>query len=485
MRNAPEDTPKATLAPRAPTVVDGRMIRIRLSFLFPLLLVAPAGGQVELSADQQLVRDIYAELVGIDTTEAHGSTTKTAEAVARHLEAAGYFGDEIRILGPKPTKGNLIARLAGSGEKKPLLLLAHLDVVEAKREDWSVEPFELLEQDGFFYGRGSLDDKAMAAIFTGVMIRMKRDGVKPNRDVILALTADEEGGPDNGVDWLLKNHRGLVDAAMVINEGGGGRMRGGRYLLNGVQAAEKTYTNFRLEVTNKGGHSSLPTRDNAIYHLARALARIEAFDFPVELNDVTRGYFVAAAEIEGGDLGADLAGVLVDPPSPAAVERLGQRPEYNALMRTTCVATMLEAGHAPNALPQTARANVNCRVLPGQSTEAVRQTLLTVIDNEQVTVTETERVAAAPASPLDAELMKTIGEITEEMWPRVPVVPIMSTGATDSRYFRNAGIPAYGVSGLFVDVDDIRAHGRDERLGVMQFYEGDEFLSRLVAALTR
>jgi acetylornithine deacetylase/succinyl-diaminopimelate desuccinylase-like protein len=465
-------------------VLDDRMARIAPFLVAFCLSTAAAAGESQLDPDQQLVRDLYAELVGIDTTEAHGSTTAAAEAVSRRLQAAGFRKEEIHILGPKPTKGNLVVRIAGSGEKKPLLLLAHLDVVEAKREDWSVEPFDLLERDGFFYGRGALDDKAMGAVFTGIMMRMKRDGVKPNRDVILALTADEEGGPDNGVDWLLKNHRELVDAAMVINEGGGGRIRGGRYLFNGVQAAEKTYTNFRLEVTNKGGHSSLPTRDNAIYRLARALERIEAYDFPVELNPVTRGFFAAAAEIEGGDIGADLAAVLKDPPNSGAVERLSKLPEYNALMRTTCVATMLEGGHAPNALPQMARANVNCRILPGHSTTAVREALVKAVDDPQVNVTEVEQPVAAPASPLDPELMRTISTITEKMWPGVPAVPTMSTGATDSRYFRNAGRPAYGVSGLFVDVDDVGAHGRDERVGVQQFYESNEFLSRLVGALT-
>lgn len=473
------------MAPDARAMVNRRMIRITCLLLFALALTMPAGAEeTALDADQQLVRDIYAELVGIDTTEAHGSTTKAAAAVAARLTEAGFTADEMHALGSKPTKGNLVVRLAGAGKRKPLLLLAHLDVVEAKREDWTVEPFELLERDGFFYGRGSLDDKAMAAIFTGIMIRMKRDGVQPDRDIILALTADEEGGPDNGVDWLLKNHRPLVDAAVVINEGGGGRIRADRYLLNGVQAAEKTYTNFRLEVTNKGGHSSLPTRDNAIYHLAHALTRIEAFDFPVELNDVTRGYFAAAAKIEGGELGADLAGVLVTPPSATAVERLSARPEYNALMRTTCIATLLDAGHAPNALPQTATANINCRLLPSHAPNEVRDTLIKVIADDQVSVTETEPAVAAPASPLDPELMEVIKKVSEQVYPRVPVVPTMSTGATDSRYFRNAGIPAYGVSGIFVDVDDVRAHGRDERLGVKQFFEGNEFLSRLIAALS-
>jgi acetylornithine deacetylase/succinyl-diaminopimelate desuccinylase-like protein len=435
-------------------------------------------------AHRQLVREIYAELVGIDTTEAHGSTTKAAEAVARRLKAAGFGEDDIHIRAPKPTKGNLVARLKGSGLRKPLLLLAHLDVVEAKREDWSVAPFELLERDGFFYGRGTLDDKAMAAIFTGIMIRMRREGLKPDRDVILALTADEEGGPDNGVDWLLKNHRNLVDSALVINEGGGGRMRGDRYLMNTVQAAEKTYVNFRLEVTNKGGHSSLPTRDNAIYHLANALVRIEGHAFPVELTEVTRGFFAAAAKIEGGDLGGSLQGLLAQPPDARAVERLSERPEYNALMRTTCVATMLDGGHAPNALPQSARANINCRVLPGHEPEEIRRTLEGVINDPQIKITETEPAVAAPASPLDPDLMQAVEKVTHSLWPGVPSVPTMSTGASDSRYFRNAGIPAYGVSGIFVDVEDIRAHGRDERLGVKQFYEGNTFLTRLVEELT-
>lgn len=448
-----------------------------------LLVAAPVSG-APLTPDQQLARDIYAELIAIDTTEAHGDTTKAAQAVARRLKAAGYVDDEVRVLGPKPTKGNLVARLRGSGAREPLLLLAHLDVVEAKREDWSVEPFELLERDGYFYGRGSLDDKAMAAIFAADMIRMKREGVKPDRDIVLALTADEEGGPDNGVDWLLKTHRELVDAVTVINEGGGGRMRGDKYLQNGVQAAEKTYTDFTLEVTNKGGHSSLPTADNAIYRLANALVRIEAHTFPVELNEVTRGYFSATAGIESADVAADMRALLREPPDPAAVERLSAVPSYNAVMRTTCIATLLDAGHAPNALPQRASANVNCRVLPGHAPEEVRLALVNVIADEQISITEVQPAVAAPASPLDPELMQAVESITDDMWPGVPAIPMMSAGATDARYFRNAGIPAYGVSGLFVDMNDIRAHGRDERLGVKQFYEGQEFLRRLVEALS-
>ena len=451
------------------------------------IAIVPTDARAEsaLSPQQQLTREVYEELININTTYSSGNTTKAAAAVAQRLKATGFPAADIHQLGPTPTKGGLVARLRSAHPtKKPLLLLAHLDVVEAKREDWSVDPFKLLEQDGFFYGRGTLDDKAMAAIFVANLIGMKRDGVKTNRDIILALTADEEGGPDDGVDWLLKNHRELVDADLVLNEGGGGRMHDGKYLLNGVQASEKTYTNFRLEVKNKGGHSSLPTKDNAIYRLAAGLERLAQFNFPVELNDVTHSYFQRSAPLETGQTGADMLAVLHDPPDPEAVRRLSDTPAYNALMRTTCVATRLDGGHADNALPQTAHANVNCRILPGHSSDEVKQTLVQVLADDQITVTETEPAVAAPASPLDPELMQAIEQITTAMWPGVPAVPTMSTGASDSRYFRKAGIRAYGVSGIFIDMDDVRAHGKDERVGVKQFYEGQEFLDRLVRALS-
>jgi acetylornithine deacetylase/succinyl-diaminopimelate desuccinylase-like protein len=448
-----------------------------------VLTSTSAVAEPPLSPDQQLARAIYKELIEINTTHSTGNTTKAAAAVAKRLRAAGFTARDLHLLGPTPAKGGLVARLHGNGVQKPLLLLAHLDVVEAKREDWSVDPFKLLEQDGFFYGRGSLDDKAMAAIFVAQLIRLKREHVQTKRDIILVLTADEEGGPDNGVDWLLKHHRDLVEADLVINEGGGGRMREGRYLLNGVQASEKTYTDFQLEVKDKGGHSSLPTKDNAIYRLAAGLGRLEKHEFPVELNEVTRAYFERSARIESGQIGTDMAALLHDPPDSAAVARLAGIPSYNAMLRTTCVATRLDGGHANNALPQTARANVNCRILPGHTEDEVRQTLVHVLADDRISVTETEGGSAGPASPLDPELMQAVESITEAMWPGVPAVPTMSTGASDSRYFRSAGIRAYGVSGIFVDMDDIRAHGKDERLGVRQFYEGQEFLHRLVMAL--
>lgn len=437
-----------------------------------------------LSDVEQLARDLFAELIEINTTDAQGSVTEAAEAMAARLLAEGFPAEDVRVLGPHPRKGNLVARLRGTGSRRPLLLLAHLDVVEARREDWSFDPFAFLEQDGYYYGRGTSDDKAMAAIWIANLIRLVREGHVPNRDIVVALTADEEGGDYNGIDWLLQNHRPLVDAAYALNEGGGGQIKNGKHLLNEVQLSEKVYLSFRLEVKNPGGHSSLPVKDNAIYHLAEGLARLARFDFPVVLNDGTRVFFERMAEIETGEVAADMKAVTQVPPDPAAVSRLATSAYYNALMRTTCVATMLEAGHAENALPQTAVAVVNCRMLPGSSVEGVRQTLVDAVADEAIAITAMGAPTPSPPSPLDPEIMQPIERITEALWPGVPVVPTMLTGATDGLYLRNAGIPTYGVSGLFEDIDDNRAHGRDERIGVKAFFEGQEFLYRLVRALS-
>jgi acetylornithine deacetylase/succinyl-diaminopimelate desuccinylase-like protein len=462
-------------------------MKTRLLALLALLpaLSAAAAAEAPLSPREALAREIYEELVEIDTTHSSGSTQPAAAAVAVRLRAAGVPAADVAVLGPAPAKSNLVARLRGSGAEPPLLLLAHLDVVEAKREDWSVDPFTLLEQDGFFYGRGSADDKAMAAIFATLMIERARAGAPLRRDLILALTADEEGGTANGADWLLRNQRPLVEAALVVNEGGGGQMRGGRYLLHAVQAAEKTYADFELVVRDKGGHSSRPTPENAIYRLAAALGRVEALVFPVELNDVTRAYLARAAQVETGDTAADMAALARDPADAAAAARLSQQPSYNAVLRTTCTATRVEAGHANNALPQLARAIVNCRILPGHSADEVKAQLAEAAADERVEIAqiEVEFSAPAPAARVDPALLAVVEGITAEMWPGLPVVPTQSSGATDSRYFRGAGIPAYGISGIFHDIDDVRAHGRDERLGVKQFYEGLEFLGRLVDAL--
>ena len=430
-----------------------------------------------------LARDLFEQLIEINTTDSAGSTTTAAEAMAARLKAAGFPEGDVRVLGPDPRKGNLVARLRGTGARRPVLLLAHLDVVEARKEDWSVDPFTFLEKDGYYYGRGTTDDKAMAAIWIANLIRYRQEGFRPDRDVIVALTADEEGGDFNGVQWLLANHRELVDADYALNEGGGGSMKDGKYINNRVQASEKVYQDFRLEVKNAGGHSSRPVRDNAIYHLAGGLARLAAFDFPVKLNEVTRALFERMGATEPGPLGEAMKAVLRSPRPPAAVEELGRVPYLNAMMRTTCVATMLEGGHAQNALPQTARANVNCRMLPGDTTEDVRQTLVGVLADEAITVTPVAPAKPSPPSSLRSDVMAPIERITQEMWPGVPVVPVMGTGATDGLYLRKAGIPTYGVDGIFENVDDTRAHGKDERIGIKQFYDGQEFLYRLVKAL--
>ena len=461
-------------------------MRASACFGIVLALAAPAAAEpAPLTPRQALAREIYEQLVEIDTTDSAGSTTVAAEAVAVRLRAAGVPDADVTVVGPSSKKGNLVARLHGQGSEPPLLLLAHLDVVEAKREDWSVDPFTLLEQDGFFYGRGSADDKAMAAIFSELFIDLARRGVPLRRDLVLALTADEEGGRENGAEWLLRTRRPLVDAALVLNEGGGGQMRKGRYLLHGVQAAEKTYADFELTVRDKGGHSSRPTPENAIYRLADALGRIGRFRFPVELNEVTRAYLARAAEVETGEVAADMAALARDPADAAAAERLSQQPSYNALLRTTCTATMVNAGHANNALPQLASAIVNCRILPGHSAEEVRGQLAGLVADPRVEIAQIDAEFSAPAPParVDPAVLAVASRISEELWPGVPVVPTMSAGATDSRYFRGAGIAAYGISGIFHDIDDVRAHGKDERLGVKQFYEGQEFLGRLVEAL--
>lgn len=346
-----------------------------------------------------------------------------------------------------------------------------------------MDPFTFNEKDGFFYGRGTSDDKGQAAIWIANLIRYRQEGFKPGRDLIVALTADEEGGTFNGVQWLLQHHRNLIDAAYCLNEGGGGQIKNGKYLLNEIQASEKVYLSFRLEVKNPGGHSSLPVKDNAIYRLSEGLTRLARFDFPVKLNEVTRTFFQKMAALEKGQTAADMSAVASVPPSPEAIARLSESAFYNARLRTTCIATRLAGGHADNALPQTAGATVNCRLLPGESPDQVRQTLVGVLADEQIVVTPVGAPNPSSPSPLSPEVMGPIERLTEEMWPGVPVVPSMSTGATDGLYLRNAGIPTYGVDGLFADIDDTRAHGRDERIGVKQFYEGLEFLYRLVKEL--
>jgi acetylornithine deacetylase/succinyl-diaminopimelate desuccinylase-like protein len=441
-----------------------------------------------LNTHQQLARDIYKELVEINTTDTPaGDNTKAAEAMAARLRAAGFPAADVQVLTPAPRKGNLVARYRGSASaKKPILLLAHLDVVTALKSDWSddLDPFVFTERDGYYYGRGTSDDKAMAAIWIANFIRMKQEGFVPERDLIVALTADEEGGQHNGVEWLLANHRGVIDAAYALNEGGGGYLKNGKPFSHNVQAAEKVYYDFSFESRNKGGHSSRPVRDNAIYRLSAALGRLASFEFPVRLNEVTRGYFEALAKVETGQTAADMRALARNPNDTAAGRRLSAHPVYNATMRTTCVATLLEGGHAPNALPQLAKANVNCRVLPDHDIADVRATLVRIAADTAVHVSPTPERRGGPPSPLTDEVMRPVERLTQQMWPGIPVVPVMATGATDGWFLRAAGIPTYGVSGLFGDMDDSRAHGRDERMLVKSFFDGQEFLYRLVKELS-
>jgi acetylornithine deacetylase/succinyl-diaminopimelate desuccinylase-like protein len=435
-------------------------------------------------AEKQLAHDIYKQFVEIQSGFTTGSTTPVAEAAAARLKAAGFSGSDIFVGGAIPKKANLVVRYHGTGLRKPILLLAHIDVVEAKREDWSTDPFQFLEKDGFFYGRGTGDDKAQAAVWIANLIQYKTEGFKPDRDILVALTADEEGGgPYNGVDWLLKNHRDLIDAELALNEGGWGEESKGRKISNDLQVSEKYVLNFRFEVRNKGGHSSMPVHDNAIYHLAGALQRLGDFGFPLKTNEVTAAYFEQMSKIEAGPIKEDLRKVASG--SAESMERVAAAsPAWNSTLRTTCVATMLEGGHAINALPQLAAATVNCRVLPEDSPEYVLSALEKVVADDQVSGKQLSEFSKAAGSPMRPDLLKAVSNITTHMWPGVPTVPIMVMGATDGRYLRAAGIPTYGIQGFFMDRDDIRFHGRDERLGVQSFYEGQAFLYELVKQLS-
>ena len=453
--------------------------------IFIVILAAPLSAQTTLpDAQKQLAHDIYKEFVEIQSGYTTGSTTPVAEAAAARLKAAGFSDADIFIGGASPKKANLVVRYHGTGARKPLLLIAHTDVVEAKREDWSMDPFVLTEKDGYFYGRGTGDDKAQAAVWIANLIQYKKEGFKPDRDIIVALTADEEGGgPYNGIEWLLKNHRELIDADFALNEGGKGESVDGKRVSNELQVSEKYVVNYRFEVHNKGGHSSMPVADNAIYHLAFALAHLSEFSFPLKTNEVTAAYFLQMSKIETGPVKDDLAKVAAG--SQEAMQKVAAAsPEWNATLRTTCVATQLEGGHAMNALPQLAAATVNCRVLPEDSQDYVLASLNKVVNDDQVAINPILPVSSGPASPMRPDILAAVTETTQKTWPGVQTVPIMVAGATDGRFLRVAGIPAYGVQGFFYDRNDIRFHGRDERLGVQSFYEGQLFLYDLVKTLS-
>jgi acetylornithine deacetylase/succinyl-diaminopimelate desuccinylase-like protein len=388
----------------------------------------------------------------------------------------------------------MVARYRGSGAQRPVLIIGHLDVVEARREDWTTDPFQFVEKDGYFYGRGTQDMKANDAILVTTFLRLRREGYRPDRDLILALTADEEGGRSNGVDWLLRNHRDLVDGAFVLNADSGGltTMKGKPVNLD-LEASEKQYADFELTSLNPGGHSSLPPPDNAIYHLADALARLARTPFPVELNAVTRTYFERRAPLENQQIKADMNAILHTPPDAAAVAELTADPRYNSMLRTTCVATRLSGGHANNALPQTAKANVNCRILPGHSPAEIQQALVRILDDPRVAVQYVTGAGAPGPAPESKgfptvlpppELLRPLEQIAAEMWPGVPVIPDMETGASDSIYTMAANMPSYGINGVGIDQDDIRAHGKDERVRVDSFYDGVEFYYRFLKAIT-
>jgi acetylornithine deacetylase/succinyl-diaminopimelate desuccinylase-like protein len=449
-----------------------------------LLLQSPVLLAQSPDAEQKRFHAIYKELVETNTSHSAGDNTLAARRMAKHLQDAGFAAADIEILEPFPKKGNLVLRLKGDGSKKPLLLLAHLDVVEAKREDWKNDPFVLKEDDGYFTARGSIDDKSMAAAFVSILSQFKREGFRPKRDLILALTSDEERGdvPSNGVFWLVKNKRALIDAEFGLNEGGGGELRGGKPFLNRMQVAEKVYTSFELTVRNPGGHSSVPTPENAIYSLAEALTRVGQHRFPVNVGEVTRSYFGRSAQFATGQLAADMRAVGEGKADAAVYDRLSQSAFSNAQLRTTCVATMLQAGHAENALPQSAAATVNCRILPHEDAKAV-ETELRRLAGPKVEIRQLNVPTLSPPSPLRPDVMAIVEGLTNDMWPGVPVVPSMSTGATDARFLRNIGMPVYGVSGIFVEPSDYRAHGLDERVLQTSLYAGREFLYRLVKRL--
>ncbi|MBY0488519.1 MAG: M20/M25/M40 family metallo-hydrolase [Gemmatimonadaceae bacterium] len=463
-----------------------------------LSLSAPAGAQPRFSApgapttltpEQQAARAIYKEMVEINTVDSVGSVTKAAEAVAKRFRDAGFPESDIAIVGPadKPAKQNLVVRYHGKNASlKPILLLAHLDVVAALRSDWPRDPFTMVEQDGYFLGRGVADDKSMAAILTANLLRYKKEGWVPDRDLILALTADEEGGGSNGVGWIIANRKELIDAEYAINEGGGGTLQDDKPLFHSIQAAEKVPVNYTLTVTNTGGHSSVPRKDNAIYTLAAALTRIEKYTFPVELNDVSRPFFEQTAKVEMPSLAAAMRAIAKNPKDTAAARIISTDPRYASMLRTSCVATRLSGGHADNALPQTATANVNCRVAPTSTGAQVLEVLQKLAgDSVKLSMRGGDRNnAGGPPAPINPTLLAATTQLTNKMFNGVPVIPTMSTGATDGRFLRAAGIPTYGVSGVFSSPGETNAHGRDEKLRIKSFYDGLDFLYQLVKMIS-
>lgn len=461
------------------------------------LSVALAINAAQAAAPDPLARGIFKQLIEINTSDSVGSTTDAAKAMQKRFLDAGFAAKDAQVLvGANPKRGNLVARLHGSGKHKPVLIIGHLDVVEAKREDWTMDPFKFIEKDGYFYGRGTQDMKNSDAVAVAALLRMKKEGFVPDRDIILALTAGEESGLDNGVEWLLQSHRDLIDAEFAINPDSGGLdADAGKPVAFNVDATEKLYADFELESTDAGGHSSLPKAENPIYDVSNALVKLSHASFPFELNTVTRGWLEHMRAIEDGARAKDIQGALATPPDLDAVARLSRDPRYNSSLHTTCVATRLDGGHANNALPQRATAIVNCRILPGHSSEEVRQDLIRIFAEPKLTVryldpatdkrldVGSERKALPPPPPRK-DVFDALNAVAGRMWPGIPIVTEMTPGASDSIYTMAAGIPTYGFNGTAIDRDDVRMHGRDERLRVKSFDDSAEFYYRYLKALT-
>ncbi|MGH8026283.1 MAG: M20/M25/M40 family metallo-hydrolase, partial [Pseudoxanthomonas sp.] len=455
-----------------------------LSALLSLPFAASAAEQAP-AAHRTFGRELLRELIDIDTTPDHGSTTAAAEAMAKRFLAAGFDPADVQVVGDNPLKRNLVVRLRGRGEREPILLLAHLDVVEAKREDWHFDPYRLTEEGGYFYGRGTSDIKGGAAGLVAALLRLRQEGIVPRGDYVLALTAGEEDGGDNGVQWLLAHRPELIKAQYSLNvDGGGPEIRNGKPAVLSVETAEKVYLSFTLTVRNPGGHSSLPTADNAIYRLAQGLAKLSAFQFPLHTNSATRGYYAGLAKLYSGDAAAAMLAASREPQDPAALARLAATSPYNnAQLRTTCIPTLLQGGHAENALPQRAQATVNCRVLPDEDLAGVDLALKQALADPGIELARIAEPKPSPPSSVNAELFAGIAEAAKTVWSEIPVSPYMSAGATDSVFLRAAGMPVYVFNGMPYDVDDDRAHGQDERILVASYYQSLQFNYRLLQAL--
>jgi len=456
------------------------------TFVFLLFFLILSAQEKNLTSDQLLAHDIFKELIEINTTHSTGNTTVAAEMIAKRLVDAGFVEKDVQVVGPEARNRNLVARIHGTGKKPPILFLAHLDVVEARKEDWTYDPFVLTEKDGYFYGRGSLDVKSGVAIMVANFIRLKREGYKPDRDLILALTAGEEsGGEYDGAEWLVNKQRQLIEAEFCVNmDAGEPQRKNGRRLIRPPQISEKGIFYMSFEVKNPGGHSSQPSKENAIYRLADGLVRMEAYDFPVQFSETTKSYFATMSSFENGTLAEDMKAVSGNFPDSNAVNRLAKLPYYNAMMRTTCVATIVEAGHAINALPQSARATINCRLLPGATEAEVVKKIREVLDDSLIVVSVTVPLINGSVSPLTPEISQTVERVTHQLWPGIPVLPVLGVGASDGKYLRAAGMPTYGISGVFLDVDDFRMHGKDERIRVEDFYEGLKYQYELIRAFS-